>query len=177
MGRQSPHRNRAAGLSSRPRRSAVIIAAVLASGGPARAQDDPHAACAVAPVYVPAELLERPVPLRTGVGNSREGVTTSSSEAQAFYNQGLNYLESYVWIEASRSFHQALRLDPKLAMADIGLSRVYLGVHYLSDVVAGFAAGLSWLAVCLSGTEAWVRWRDWRRKRAAAARGARERAS
>ena len=55
----------------------------------------------------------------------------------------------------------------------IGMSRVYLGVHYLSDVVAGFAAGLCWLAVCLSGTEAWVRWRDWRRKRAEAARKAR----
>jgi membrane-associated phospholipid phosphatase len=59
----------------------------------------------------------------------------------------------------------------------IGLSRVYLGVHYLSDVLAGFVAGLCWLAVCLSGTEAWVRWTDWRRKRAAAARKAREKAS
>jgi membrane-associated phospholipid phosphatase len=51
----------------------------------------------------------------------------------------------------------------------IGASRIYLGVHYLSDVLAGFAAGLCWVAVCLSGTEAWVRWGDWRRKRAAAA--------
>jgi undecaprenyl-diphosphatase len=54
----------------------------------------------------------------------------------------------------------------------IGASRVYLGVHYLSDVLAGFAAGLCWVAICLSGTEAWVRWRDWRRKRAQAARKA-----
>jgi undecaprenyl-diphosphatase len=64
-----------------------------------------------------------------------------------------------------------------LLILTIGSSRVYLGVHYLSDVLAGFAAGLCWVAVCLSGTDAWVRWRDWRRKRATAARKARARAS
>jgi len=59
-----------------------------------------------------------------------------------------------------------------LMTLSIGASRIYLGVHYLSDVLAGFAAGLSWVGICLSGTEAWVRWRDWRRKRASAARKA-----
>ncbi|WP_437334944.1 phosphatase PAP2 family protein [Sorangium sp. So ce394] len=35
----------------------------------------------------------------------------------------------------------------------MGFSRMYLGVHYLSDVLAGFAAGSMWLAVCISGIE------------------------
>ena len=35
----------------------------------------------------------------------------------------------------------------------MGFSRMYLGVHYLSDVVAGFAAGTVWLAGCISGVE------------------------
>lgn len=47
----------------------------------------------------------------------------------------------------------------------VGGSRVYLGVHYLSDVVAGFAAGLCWIGVCLTAIEAWIRLRDWRRAR------------
>ncbi len=68
------------------------------------------------------------MPLRKGVGNSHETVTTASSQAQAFYDQGLNYLESYVWIEAARSFHQALRIDTGLAMAYLGLSYVYSGL-------------------------------------------------
>jgi len=37
-----------------------------------------------------------------------------------------------------------------LLIALIGFSRLYLGVHFLSDVLAGFAAGALWLIVCLS---------------------------
>jgi undecaprenyl-diphosphatase len=31
----------------------------------------------------------------------------------------------------------------------IGLSRIYLGVHFPSDVVGGFVAGLIWIAFCV----------------------------
>jgi undecaprenyl-diphosphatase len=52
-----------------------------------------------------------------------------------------------------------------LASLLIGLSRVYLHVHFLSDVIAGFTAGLGWIGICVSGTESWIRLRDRRRKR------------
>jgi tetratricopeptide (TPR) repeat protein len=128
----------------------VVIAVVLGLvAGFARAQDDPHAGCTASPSYVPAGLLDRPLPLRKGVGNSHEAITTASKEAQAFYDQGLNYLESYVWIEASRSFHQALRIDPKCAMAYLGLSYVQTGLdnadgatHYLT-IAKELASGVS----------------------------------
>jgi membrane protein DedA with SNARE-associated domain/membrane-associated phospholipid phosphatase len=35
----------------------------------------------------------------------------------------------------------------------IGLSRMYLGVHYFSDVVAGYAAGGVWLSALITGAE------------------------
>ena len=40
-----------------------------------------------------------------------------------------------------------------LLVVAIGLSRLYLGVHFFSDVIAGYAAGIVWLSVCLSGAE------------------------
>jgi tetratricopeptide (TPR) repeat protein len=87
--------------------------------------------------WVPREILQRPVTLRDGIGKINDPVTTSSPEAQRFYNQGLAYLHSYVWIEAARSCNQALRLDPKLALAHLCLSGAYSG---LEDQAAAQAA-------------------------------------
>ncbi len=36
----------------------------------------------------------------------------------------------------------------------IALSRLYLGLHFLSDVMAAMAAGVAWLALCLTAMEA-----------------------
>ncbi len=108
---------------------AILAALAFPLALAAQTEVDPHAACAAAPSYVPAGLLTRPVALRDGVGNSHEVVTTTSPEAQRYYDQGLNYVESYVWIEAARSFHQAIRLDPAMAMGYIGLSRAYSGLN------------------------------------------------
>src|SRR5260370_9899662 len=93
------------------------------------AQADEHANHAIVG-WVPEEILNRPVALQTGIGIYREKVTTSSALAQKFYDQGITYIHSYVWIEAARSFHQALRSDPKMAMAYVGLSYAYSPMDY-----------------------------------------------
>src|SRR4051794_21969966 len=94
----------------------LVLAAALAQ--------DVHAH--PAPVSAVAlEIAQRAVAIRSGIGTAHDAVSTSSKEAQAFYDQGLAYLHSYVWIEAARSFNQALRIDPKLAMAHAGLTIAY----------------------------------------------------
>jgi len=47
----------------------------------------------------------------------------------------------------------------------VGISRVYLGAHFPSDVLGGFAAGAGWLSICL-GVRGIVRHRKHRRSRA-----------
>ena len=44
----------------------------------------------------------------------------------------------------------------------VGASRVFLSVHFASDVIAGFASGTAWLAVCIASIEftRWYRQRD-----------------
>lgn len=41
----------------------------------------------------------------------------------------------------------------------IGISRIYLGAHYPSDVIAGYLAGSIWLILCILALE-YVKWRS-----------------
>jgi tetratricopeptide (TPR) repeat protein len=96
----------------------LIVAALAAM------QAHPHQAPAAAAPSL-NELVNRPVPLRPGIGAAHDAVSTASTRAQAFYDQGLAYLHSFVWLEAARSFNEALRADAALAIAHVGLSIAY----------------------------------------------------
>jgi membrane-associated phospholipid phosphatase len=55
----------------------------------------------------------------------------------------------------------AIVFGTSLLVLLIGFSRLYLGVHYFSDVVAGFAAGGVWLSICITVMECLRRGKRW----------------
>jgi len=97
-----------------------------------------HASHRLAPI--PLEIVERPVTMRAGVPRAHDDTGSPSKEAQALYDQGLAYLHSFVWIEAARSFNAALRSDPTLAMAHVGLSLAYTELNRPADAQKAFDA-------------------------------------
>ena len=62
------------------------------------------------------------VPRYAGLGGFTRKVTTTSPEAQAYFDQGLAFLYAFNHDEAIRAFARASELDPKCAMALWGLA-------------------------------------------------------
>lgn len=56
-------------------------------------------------------------PLLTNLGTWQRPVASSSERAQQYFDQGLRMLYAFNFLEADRSFREAARLDPKMAMA------------------------------------------------------------
>jgi undecaprenyl-diphosphatase len=54
---------------------------------------------------------------------------------------------------APRGWHLLIVCAAIALILLIGFSRVFLQVHYFSDVVAGYMSGAAWLAVCVAGCE------------------------
>lgn len=57
-----------------------------------------------------------------GLGTHSRTITTTSPQAQAYFNQGLNWMYAFNHDEAIRSFAKAAELDPDCAMAWWGIA-------------------------------------------------------
>jgi undecaprenyl-diphosphatase len=67
---------------------------------------------------------------------------------------GYGMIAYFLVYATSRRLLQSTAVFVAALMAvGIGASRLYLGVHYLTDVMAGYAAGVLWLAVCMTAVE------------------------
>jgi tetratricopeptide (TPR) repeat protein len=71
----------------------------------------------------------KPATLVSGLGDLHHPVSTASPEAQKFFDQGLRLIYAFNHAEAQRSFEQAARLDPKMAMAYWGIAEA-VGPNY-----------------------------------------------
>ena len=61
-------------------------------------------------------------PLFDNLGNLHHPISTSSPEAQQYFDQGLRLVFAFNHEEAINSFEEAARLDPKAAMAYWGIA-------------------------------------------------------
>jgi membrane protein DedA with SNARE-associated domain/membrane-associated phospholipid phosphatase len=94
--------------------------------------------------------------LKVAVDRPRPGGALVDTDGSSFPSGHAAYATLYVWLAVT----VVLRLRPGMARgallvtagialaALIGLSRVYLGVHYLSDVNAGWALGAAAFSLC-----------------------------
>lgn len=100
----------------------------------------------------PAEEVREPaapgadVPLFEGLGKHSRRVTTTSPDAQRYFDQGLNFLFAFNHDEAIRSFRQAAELDPKCAMAHWGVALAN-GPHINFPAVPAERAKAAWAAL------------------------------
>lgn len=77
----------------------------------------------------PRPVLPGPAPIISGLGDHHFRVTTTSADAQEFFDQGLRLSYAFNHCEAERSFLEAGRRDPSCAMAHWGVA-MSLGTNY-----------------------------------------------
>jgi tetratricopeptide (TPR) repeat protein len=100
----------------RLRSSAAALVVSVAAGAVLTAQG------AICHVVAPTANPPGAAYLRDGVGRVHLAISTRSTEAQAFFDQGLALLHAFWSYEADRSFAEAARLDPDCAMAQWGIA-------------------------------------------------------
>jgi tetratricopeptide (TPR) repeat protein len=84
-----------------------------------------------------------------GLGNFHRKVTTSSPEAQQYFDQGMRYLWAFNHDESTRSFAKAAQLDPACAMCYWGVA-LTVGPNYNVPFMAEPRAKAAWEAVQLA---------------------------
>ncbi len=89
-------------------------------------------AAAPEPAAAPAAAA---VPVFDNLGDYHRAITTSSPEAQAYFDQGIRLVYAFNHYEGLDAFKEAARLDPACAMCHWGIA-LSLGSNYNSPTDA-----------------------------------------
>ena len=81
-----------------------------------------------------------------GLGNFHRKITSSSPEAQKYFDQGLRFAWAFNHDEATRSFAKAVELDPKCTMCFWGVS-LTVGPNYNLPFMVKERATVAWEAL------------------------------
>jgi tetratricopeptide (TPR) repeat protein len=107
----------------------LALALPLGQGSMARTQVPPAERPLPSPSVGSLDSLAEGAILFDNLGTYHYPVTTTSKEAQAFFDQGLRLTYAFNHDEAARSFARAAQLDPSCAMCFWGVALV-LGPNY-----------------------------------------------
>ena len=125
--------------------SALLVASALAlAAGPGFAQEA-HNHAQPAPLLTMADWA-RGAQLFDGLGNFHRTVSTSSPEAQGYFDQGMRFIWAFNHDEATRSFARAAQIDPGCALCYWGVA-LTLGPNYNMPMMAEARARVGWDAL------------------------------
>jgi membrane-associated phospholipid phosphatase len=101
------------------------------------------------------ELLDRPRPPEDGrlVHAASESLPSGHATTAIVV---IGTLVVLAWPRRTPVVRAGLVAAATLWVGAVGLTRIYLGVHWFSDVLAGWLVGGAWLAICVV---AWSWWR------------------
>jgi undecaprenyl-diphosphatase len=99
-------------------------------------------------------VVHRPRPVYAGTLLHHPTWSFPSGHAMgALVGYGMLAYVALLLRRASRRTRVLVVASAALLIGAIGLSRLYLGVHYLTDVVGGYVVGSVWLALCIGAAE------------------------
>jgi undecaprenyl-diphosphatase len=104
------------------------------------------------------ELIARERPLGGVLVGGHESYSFPSGHAMMSLLL-YGYLAILLWrAYDTRRARARIGMGAIMLVALIGMSRIYLGVHYPSDVLGGYVMGGAWLSLCLAGRYAIAGW-------------------
>lgn len=102
--------------------------------------------------------------LKTGFGRERPSIVEAITDVSSRSFPSGHAMSSIVAygsiaylitrLEPTKQLRYAIWIFAALLVLAIGISRMYLGVHYPSDVIGGYLAGLAWIGLVAAGIKA-----------------------